>query len=641
MDLAELTEIWAQFVFEDKLSPKIRTPIAESWKKCKAAGVNPTGGEGRHIDDKVLASARKEHRLFLDVAVPIMHEMFELINSTQFLIVLTDSAGYLLEILGPAEMIARCSDMRFIPGAMWSNLEVGTNAISVALDYDMAIQMAGPEHYCISHHSWTCSASPIHNPNGEIIGCINLSGDYKDVHPHTLALVQEAARNIEAQIKHTYNSQMMRSLLNSSDDSMLLLDRNLEPLWMNEAAEALIKTDLEGLRRRGVRSFFPYSNWNPERWIGEEKSFKSDNVALLVDGEIRYCSMLATLLNDYGYQTFGVTLRMQKHLINAANRISGNRAVYTFRDCYTANETMKKTLAYAATFARYEGNILIQGESGTGKELLAQAIHNASKNAAGPFVAVNCASVPREMFDMELFGYESNAFPGKVDDGKPGRFELAQNGTLFLDEVSSMPLEMQIKLLRAVETHCIQRLGSTREIQLNIRIISSSNQDLEQLVERGAFRKDMYFRLSTLKLKIPPLRERPEDIELCARRFLQTLNENSLSPPKTMSDAFLTGLREYDWPGNIRELQNSLARAYYTSEAAELSAGDLSFSLKQPEAPERTTSPRGDSGEGAIIAALTICHGDVQAAADRLGLSRATLYRRLKQYDINPKKLKN
>ena len=272
MDLAEMTELWAQYVFEDKLSPKIRTPIAESWKKCKAAGINPTGGKGRHIDDKVLASAREEHRVFLDVAVPVMREMFGLINSTQFLIVLTDSAGYLLEILGPPEIIARCNDMRFVPGAMWSNLEVGTNAISVALDYDMAIQMVGPEHYCISHHTWTCSASSIHNQNGEIVGCINLSGDYKDVHPHTLALVQEAARNIEAQIRHTYNSEMMLSLLNSSDDSMLLLDSSLEPVWMNEAAETLLKTDLDGLKTMGIKSFFPYDRQDLERRLKDEKS---------------------------------------------------------------------------------------------------------------------------------------------------------------------------------------------------------------------------------------------------------------------------------------------------------------------------------------------------------------------------------
>ena len=204
-----------------------------------------------------------------------------------------------------------------------------------------------------------------------------------------------------------------------------------------------------------------------------------------------------------------------------------------------------------------------------------------------------------------------------------------------------MPLEMQLKLLRAVETHRVQRLGSTREIELNIRIISSSTQDLYWLVETGNFRKDMYYRLSTLKLDIPPLRERPEDITLCAEHFLQTLNENSLSASKTMSRAFVDGLREYSWPGNIRELQNSIARAYYISTNYELTAEDLAFSLERSEALQSAAPSRGDSGEGAIQAALTICRGDVQAAADRLGLSRATLYRRLKQYGINPKQMKN
>ena len=646
MNLSEMTELWAQFVFEDRLSPEIRAPIAESWKKCKAAGVNPAGGEGRHIDEKVLASARKENKLFLDVAVPIMHEMFELIRETQFLIVLTDRAGYLLEILGPPEMIARCTDMRFVPGAEWSNLEVGTNAISVALDYDTAIQMVGPEHYCTSHHTWTCSASSIHGPNGEIIGCINLSGDYKDVNPHTLALVQEAARNIEAQIRHSYNFQMMTALLNSSLDSMLLLDRNAEPFWMNEAATRLFKTDVEGLRRIGMERLFPGIDWNPDNWKGGER-LQSDNVTLLIDGEVKYCSITASPLNEYGYQTLGIMLQKQKHLINVANKIAGNRAVYSFHDYLASSEKIKKTRELAFTFARYEGNILILGESGTGKELLAQAIHNAGKNADGPFVAVNCASIPRDLFDMELFGYEASAFPGKVTEGKPGRFELAQNGTLFLDEVSAMPLEMQAKLLRAVETHCVQRLGSTHEIQLNIRIISSSNQDLNRLIERGDFRRDMYYRLSTLKLEIPPLRERPEDIAFYARTFLQTLNETS-DPmhPITMSAEFLNGLQEYTWPGNIRQLQNSLARAFYSCESSELTAADLAFAIEQLDPPAQVPASlqppasRSDSDKGAITAALTICRGDVQAAAERLGVSRATLYRRMKLHGINPKQMK-
>ena len=640
-EINRMTELWAQYVFDDVMSPEIRPPIAESWRKCKAAGVNPSGGEGRHIDERVLASARAENKLFLDTALPIMREMYELISDTQFLIVLTDRAGYLLEVMGHPAMISRCNDMRFIPGAMWSNLEVGTNAISVALDYDIPIQMVGSEHYCISHHTWTCSAAPIHGPSGEIVGCINLSGDRKDVNIHTLALVKEAASNIESQIINTYNTEMMRALLDSSEDSMLLLDMDGEAFWMNEAAKALLETDLDGLRRVGFRSIVPTINWDVSRLAGGDV-LQSDNVALSVNGEQKYCSITISPLSEYGYQTLGVTLRKQRNLINTVNKISGNRAIYTFRDYVTYDEQMKKKLALAATFARYEGNILIQGESGTGKEILAQSIHNAGKNASGPFVVVNCASIPREMFEMELFGYEPNAFPGTVFEGKPGWFELAQNGTLYLDEVSAIPLELQVKLLRVVETHSVQRLGSTQETTLDIRIISSSCQDLKRLAERGSFRKDMYYRLSMLKLDIPPLRERPSDIDALADRFLQTLNERSFSAPKKMSEEFLEGLRAYSWPGNIRELQNSIARAYYISTSSVLTAEALASSLDRTDPYAQQQGPvTSDSGGGAIMAALTICGGDVKAAADRLGISRATLYRRMKQYDIRAKTIKN
>ena len=239
-----------------------------------------------------------------------------------------------------------------------------------------------------------------------------------------------------------------------------------------------------------------------------------------------------------------------------------------------------------------------------------------------------------------MFGYEPDAFPGKIEDGKPGRFELAQNGTLYLDEVSAIPLELQAKLLRAVETHSVHRLGSTQEIALDIRIISSSSQDLNRLAERGRFRKDMYYRLSMLKLDIPPLRERPDDLALLADRFLQMLNERSFTSPKTMSEDFLRGLRTYSWPGNIRQLQNSIARAFFTSASPVLTAEDLAQALDRSEDTEPQPAATGESGGGAIMAALTICNGDVQAAAERLGISRATLYRRIKQLGINPKSIK-
>ncbi len=476
MDISKMTEIWADYVFEGKMSPEVRAPIAESWRKCRAAGLNPSGGEGRHIDERVLESARKENRLFLDIAIPVMRQMFESIRASGFLIVLTDRAGYLLEMMGDDEIVSRSKDMRFVPGAMWSNLEVGTNAISVALDYDIPIQMIGPEHYCVTHHAWTCSAAPIHGPGGEIVGCINLSGDLDKVHPHTLGMVQSAAIGIEGQIRQAYNAHMMNAVLESSEDAIVFLKQNNEPFWMNGAAETLLQTDLEGLRRTGLGNMLTGVDFDSAE-LRRGRNYSSDNAVLRLGDRTVYCSIVVTPLTEFD-RVSSVTLRPQTNLISRVNEFSGNRANYSFRSFLTENERMKKTLALAATFARYEGNILIQGESGSGKEVLAQAIHNASRNAAGPFVAVNCASIPRELFERELFGYEENAFPGQTGEGKPGRFELAENGTLFLDEVSAMPLEMQLKLLRAVETHAVQRLGSTQLRELNIRIIASSSQDL-------------------------------------------------------------------------------------------------------------------------------------------------------------------
>ncbi|MBQ9249406.1 MAG: sigma-54-dependent Fis family transcriptional regulator, partial [Oscillospiraceae bacterium] len=472
MDIAKMTELWADFVFEGKLSPEIRYPISDAWQKCRAAGVNPSGGEGRRIDVNILESARKENQMLISLALPVMREIFEIVRVSGFLVVLTDAAGYILEMMGDDEIISKSNDMRFMPGAKWSNLEVGTNAISLALDYDMPIQTIGPEHYCVTHHGWTCSAAPIHDVYGEVVGCINLSGDREKAHLHTLGMAQAAAIGIEGQLREARNALMMHKVLESSQDCILLFDQKYAPTWMNSAAKELLKCDLDSLREKGIQSVIPSADLTQLKSRMDE-SFFSDNVAVLVDGETIYCSITVCPMADR-YCAFSVTMRPQTQLIQTANKLSGNRASYTFHNFLTENEKMKKTLSMAERFARYEGNILIQGESGTGKEVLAQAIHNAGANADGPFVTVNCASIPLDLFEMELFGYDPVAFPGRAAEGKPGRFELADKGTLFLDAVSAIPLDMQIKLLQAVETHTIQRLGSNNPIKLDIRIIAAS-----------------------------------------------------------------------------------------------------------------------------------------------------------------------
>ena len=341
---------------------------------------------------------------------------------------------------------------------------------------------------------------------------------------------------------------------------------------------------------------------------------------------------------DYDLRTLCVTLKKQKHLIDSVNKVSGNRAIYTFQDIYTRDPAMKKTIALARRYAQYDGNILIEGESGTGKELFAQAMHNEGSRSEGPFVAINCASIPRDLLERELFGYEAGAFPGaQSGEGNPGRFELANHGTLFLDEIGELPIEFQPKLLRAVETHRITRVGGGQEIDLDIRIIASTNRRLEQLAAEGGFRQDLYYRLNVLKLEIPPLRERPGDIGLCAERFLERFNKMSQEPERSMAPEFLSGLMEYDWPGNVRELQNTIERAYYSATGPELDGQSLRLSLCPGPKPQ----DQGENGEaGELLAALTLSGGDVEEAAKRLGMSRATLYRRIKRCGIDVKSLR-
>jgi transcriptional regulator of acetoin/glycerol metabolism len=630
-----MREIWAQFIYEGKLDERIQPPVADSWKKCRASGVNPEGGCGTRVDDAVFSSIREANKTLINTAVPIMQSVFEIVKRSHFLLVLTDAVGYILEARGDETVMAKTRDMRYVPGALWNSMSVGTNAISVALDYDTAIQMVGPEHYCRSHHGWTCSAAPIHGTNGEVIGCLNMSGDAGQAHDHTLGVVLAAVYGIEGQISLLRSGEIMRSALEVSPDSIILAGKDYHPIWGNTQALRMFDADMERLKQADIRQLLPDVRWNSGEWVNDDKFFADDTRVMTPSGTIRCTATVSPALN-YGVKTMNVTLKKQKHLIDSVNKMSGNHATYTFDDIITRDLGMKKTVALAGKYAQYDGNILIEGESGTGKELMAQGIHNAGRNSAGPFVAVNCASIPRDLLESELFGYEAGAFPGVSAEGNPGRFELANRGTLFLDGISELPIEFQSKLLRAVETHSIVRLGGGQEIHLDIRIIAAASVRLEEDVAAGKFRRDLFFRLNVLRLEIPPLRARPTDIPYCAGVFLERLNRLNPDMEKSLSPEFIAGLMGYDWPGNLRELQNGVERAFYSSPEGVLTGESLRFIIPQRELIREEEPVRGGHA-GEILSALTVCGGDVAAAAEKLGLSRATLYRHIKRYGIDPK----
>ncbi len=313
---------------------------------------------------------------------------------------------------------------------------------------------------------------------------------------------------------------------------------------------------------------------------------------------------------------------------------------YTFDSILgTAPEILnlkKEALRAAAT----NFPILLTGESGTGKEMFAQAIHNASPRRRHPFVRINCASVPRDLIESELFGYEKGAFTGAHPSGKYGKLELANNGTVFLDEIGDMPYDMQPKILRVLEEKELERIGGAVPVKSDFRLIAASNQPLEDMVDKGRFRKDLYYRLNVIRFHLPPLRERREDILPIARSLLKGMTDESCLPEKKIHPAAEKMLIQYDWPGNIRELVNVLSRLVCLLERDTIGPHDIPFFLKGDKQPAGKTTRTSlenlidSTQKEAIINALASAGNNKTAAAARLGIHRTHLYKKMRKYGI-------
>jgi len=294
---------------------------------------------------------------------------------------------------------------------------------------------------------------------------------------------------------------------------------------------------------------------------------------------------------------------------------------------------MRQLIELAARIAQTNAAVLITGESGSGKELVARAVHHYSLRCSKPWVDVSCAALPEHLVESELFGYEKGAFSG-ADSAKPGLFELAHHGTLFLDEVGELEPRMQVKLLRVLDGVAYYRLGGTRKVTVDVRIVAATNQDLENMVETGGFRGDLYHRLGQICLRVPPLRERPEDILPLAEHFLKQTNSQL-----NFADEAVQTLQSHLWPGNVRELRNVVTKAAVLAQHAQIGAGDLLLAPARPAAlangsPVLTVPAANLDGmeKSTILRVLAQTNGHQQKAAELLGISRRTLSRKLKLY---------
>jgi len=337
--------------------------------------------------------------------------------------------------------------------------------------------------------------------------------------------------------------------------------------------------------------------------------------------------------------------RSHQQDMKRTRKILGLAAEYSFNDIIGSSHAIRDKIRLAKEYAKTPFNLFISGESGVGKELFAQAIHNCSAKKNGPFVALNCASIPEGLIESELFGYVGGAFTGASKNGQVGKFELADGGTLFLDEIGELPYHFQSKLLRVLETWMVTRIGSTRQIPVNVRLIAATNRNLDEMAREGLFRKDLYYRLQVLDIEIPPLRERREDILLLAESFLKQSADPNSDVPKVLDAGAQKALLEYDWPGNVRELRNVIYRTTILSKEKVVTRDILGTSMyskgymlknTQSETPEHRLSKRraevDESYANLLKEVLDITKGNKKQAAELLGVSRKTFYRMMEKH---------
>lgn len=637
-----IAEAWKEFIATGNMHPKVRSEIADSWRRCRSYGVDPMNGRGinNHKHPEVLTSENAE---LISVAKPIMESIYSIVAGSGFSIILTDKDGYIIEVIGDKDIMERADKLNFVKGELWTEACVGTNAIGTALYLDKPIQTIGAEHFGINQHSWTCSASPIHNEDGNLIGCINMSGNYYSAHSHTLGIVTSAAQSIQKQLALIISYNLMNITFDSITEGMIVLDNHLKVKRVNDRAMEILNIKAEEAIKMDIIHTLSNINFNEITRNGR-KTFNNVECDFYIKGNRIKCIINAVPMKvNEKLVGIVITFREAQYVHKLVNKVVGYKASYNFEDIITKNEKMNAMISFAKKAAKSDCNILIQGESGTGKELMAQSIHNYSKRAPGPFVAVNCASIPRELVESELFGYEKGAFTGASKDGHPGKFELADGGTIFLDEIGELPLDIQTKLLRVLDNNKVIRVGSTYEKQLNVRVIGATNRVLKEEIKKKNFREDLYYRLNVMNINTIPLRNRKEDIEVLVQHFVKILSIKNGHLNKAVRKDYINELTEYPWPGNVRELRNVVERDYYLSDGDLVAAYAIEDNAIENIIVENSTHKIEENiplismqslEKQSIEKALINCKGNIVKASTILNISRSTLYRKIKKYNI-------
>ncbi len=679
---------------------RIDPALMRSWQRCSELGVarDQEGPRPPRAAVDQRGATLAAHALSL--VRPAMEDVYQFIEGSRTVIGFVDADARLLEMIGDAALRDDLATVGWSVGACVSEASAGTNGPALAVEDSFPALVNGAAHYCTFLTPYCTAGAPVHDSLGALVGALFAIVPAGECHPHTLGMISAAAATLSGELRmnlwlSSANELFseLNAILQTLPEGILLLQPDGTVSHMNARAGHLLgcTTARAVGQRLADLAEMPAALHDALR---QGRELHDEEVTFVVRGSRVSCVCtlrgmvaptaltapaplvgLAEVAARMGLAPVGalrvsptaqtggyvLTLRSIERVQRLVHRMSGAQARIRFGNIVGQSPALSEATRLAHIAAESASTVLLHGETGTGKELFAQSIHNASARASGPFVAINCAAIPRELISSELFGYEGGAFTGADRMGRPGKFELANGGTLFLDEIGDMPPDLQSSLLRALETRSIVRVGGQHVIPVDVRVVAATHRDLAEEVRRSTFRSDLFFRLNVFPVEVPALRDRPGDVALLLHYTLQRLSTR-LNRPLGVDAEALEALNTYTWPGNIRELENVIERVVYIADHAMITLGDLPDEIRlarrghehdagmraqhgtigamPDETVEASTlsAPRYDlrhesaSAEWQLIErALRVSGGNMADAARQLGISRTTLWRKMRR----------
>lgn len=632
-------------------APGVRGVVRESWARSRERRVDATLPRAPVAWGAEALSAARAATDWLPFAGQVVAAHGGAYAEGGHVLTLFDAAGRMLASEGDPRALEGLREIEFSPGALWSEDAVGTNGPGTALATGRAVHIVGAEHFCEAWHRWHCAAVPFRDRlTGEVQGVVDVSGFREGAHPHTLTLVVAIAVAIEQMMAAREAERRVAVLRRFGEltcrwpgDAVVAVDRAGTVLSASHAVPAPLHplAPLSEPLRAALSHAVRASASEAPREVRLPCGEGVDAVAHpLFDGAapVGACLVLRAASGRRALPA------------GPAGEGRGGRTHYSLYDLVGDAPGLTAAHRVAVAAAANALPVLITGESGTGKEVLAQGIHAASARARKPFVAVNCAALPSELVESELFGYVGGAFSGARREGSAGKFEAADGGTIFLDELGELPPAAQATLLRVLQEGEVTRVGAAHSRPVDVRVIAATNCDVAARLAEGGLRGDLYYRLSVLTIELPPLRERRADVARLAHRFLAEAEAELGRPGHRFAPGVLDAFRAHPWPGNVRELKNLVRRLVALAASDEITPADLppvfhsaddrpgASSGSAPEAKGEAASPETSAARERIARAVERAETMAEAAA-LLGITRSTLYRRMERYGLEPRRV--